>query len=56
MGFYVVPASVRGFNNFRYTHLRSGKDGEMRGDNTDVYGKSMIMNFFMSTVLIQYLT
>jgi lipopolysaccharide export system permease protein len=25
MGFYVVPASSEGFNNFRYTHLRSGE-------------------------------
>jgi lipopolysaccharide export system permease protein len=37
MGFYVVPASSEGFNNFRYTFLRSGGMEQMRGDNTDVY-------------------
>jgi lipopolysaccharide export system permease protein len=33
MGFYVVPASSEGFNNFRYTYLKE----TMREGNTDVY-------------------
>jgi len=37
MGFYVVPISSEGFNNFRYTYLRTGGKELMRGDNTDVY-------------------
>jgi len=37
MGFYVVPVSSEGFNNFRYTYLRKGGVEMMRGDNTDVY-------------------
>jgi lipopolysaccharide export system permease protein len=37
MGFYVVPASSEGFNNFRYTYLRTNGKEIMRGNNTDVY-------------------
>jgi lipopolysaccharide export system permease protein len=37
MGFYIVPVSSEGFNNFRYTYLRTGGKEMMRGDNTDVY-------------------
>jgi len=37
MGFYVVPVSSEGYNNFRYTYLKSGGKELMRGDNTDVY-------------------
>ncbi|UQD57573.1 LptF/LptG family permease [Flavobacterium sp. K5-23] len=37
MGFYVVPVSSEGFNNFRYTYLKTGGKEAMRGDNTDVY-------------------
>ena len=37
MGFYVVPKASEGFNNFRYTYLRSGGKELMAGDNTDVY-------------------
>ncbi len=37
MGFFVVPKSSEGFNNFRYTYLRTGGKELMRGDNTDVY-------------------
>lgn len=37
MGFYVVPVSSEGFNNFRYTYLRRDGKERMRGDNTDVY-------------------
>jgi lipopolysaccharide export system permease protein len=38
MGFYVVPNSSEGFNNFRYTYLRGGGGKEaMMGDNTNVY-------------------
>lgn len=37
MGFYVVPAASEGYNNFRYTYLRSGGKQLMQGDNTDVY-------------------
>jgi lipopolysaccharide export system permease protein len=35
MGFYVVPASSEGFNNFRYTYLKWSQ--AMREGNTDVY-------------------
>ena len=37
MGFFVVPAASEGFNNFRYTYLRTGGKEMMRGNNTDVY-------------------
>lgn len=37
MGFFIVPAASEGFNNFRYTYLRSGGKELMAGDNTDVY-------------------
>lgn len=37
MGFYVVPISSEGFNNFRYTYLKTGGKEAMRGNNTDVY-------------------
>lgn len=37
MGFYVVPKASEGFNNFRYTYLKSGGREQMTGDNTDVY-------------------
>lgn len=37
MGFYVVPKSSEGFNNFRYTYLRTGGTELMRGDDSDVY-------------------
>jgi lipopolysaccharide export system permease protein len=37
MGFYIVPVSSEGFNNFRYTYLKGGGKEAMRGDNTDVY-------------------
>jgi len=37
MGFFVVPKSSEGFNNFRYTYLRTGGKEQMRGNNTDVY-------------------
>ncbi|MCW2121017.1 LptF/LptG family permease [Flavobacterium sp. 7A] len=37
MGFFVVPVSSEGFNNFRYTYLRTNGQQAMRGDNTDVY-------------------
>ncbi|MFV7235795.1 MULTISPECIES: LptF/LptG family permease [Flavobacterium] len=37
MGFFVVPAASEGFNNFRYTYLKTGGKEAMRGDNTDVY-------------------
>ncbi len=37
MGFYVVPKASEGFNNFRYTYLRTGGKEQMLGDNTDVY-------------------
>ncbi|MFV5699821.1 LptF/LptG family permease [Flavobacterium sp. ZT3R17] len=37
MGFFVVPAASEGFNNFRYTYLRTGGKEAMRGDDTDVY-------------------
>lgn len=37
MGFYIVPRASEGFNNFRYTYLKSGGKEQMTGDNTDVY-------------------
>ncbi|HEY6144002.1 MAG TPA: LptF/LptG family permease [Flavobacterium sp.] len=37
MGFFIVPKANEGFNNFRYTYLKSGGKEEMKGDNTDVY-------------------
>jgi len=37
MGFYVIPVSSEGYNNFRYTYLRNNGKELMRGDNTDVY-------------------
>jgi lipopolysaccharide export system permease protein len=37
MGFYVIPISSEGYNNFRYTYLKSGGKQLMRGDNTDVF-------------------
>ncbi|WP_418263199.1 LptF/LptG family permease [Flavobacterium faecale] len=37
MGFFVVPVSSEGFNNFRYTYLKRGGKEQMRGLNTDVY-------------------
>ena len=37
MGFFVVPKASEGFNNFRYTYLRTGGKQQMRGKNTDVY-------------------
>ncbi|MBC5838944.1 LptF/LptG family permease [Flavobacterium muglaense] len=37
LGFSIVPAANEGFNNFRYTYLRTGGKEIMRGDNTDVY-------------------
>ncbi|HEX9152518.1 MAG TPA: LptF/LptG family permease, partial [Flavobacterium sp.] len=37
MGFFVVPAASEGFNNFRYTYLKTGGKEAMRGDDTDVY-------------------
>ncbi len=37
MGFFIVPKSSEGFNNFRYTYLKTGGIEKMRGDNTNVY-------------------
>ena len=37
MGFFIVPKSSEGFNNFRYTYLKTGGKELMRGNNTDVY-------------------
>ncbi|CAN1575404.1 COG0795 Predicted permeases [Flavobacteriaceae bacterium] len=37
MGFWVIPVSSEGYNNFRYTYLRSNGKAIMRGENTDVY-------------------
>jgi len=37
MGFWVIPVSSEGYNNFRYTYLRTGGKQLMQGDNTDVY-------------------
>ena len=37
MGFFVVPKSSEGFNNFRYTYLRTGGKQALRGDVTDVF-------------------
>lgn len=36
MGFYLVPKSSEGFNNFRYMYLRGNGQNEMR-DNSDVF-------------------
>ena len=37
MGFFIVPKASEGFNNFRYTYLRTGGREQMLGKNTDVY-------------------
>lgn len=37
MGFFIVPKSSEGFNNFRYTYLKTGGKEKMRGDDSDVY-------------------
>jgi lipopolysaccharide export system permease protein len=37
MGFFIVPTSSEGFNNFRYTYLKNDGKQAMLGDNTDVY-------------------
>lgn len=37
MGFFIVPKASEGFNNFRYTYLKSGGKQQMRGDDTDVF-------------------
>ncbi|OYX85272.1 MAG: hypothetical protein B7Y83_05350 [Flavobacteriales bacterium 32-34-25] len=37
MGFYIVPVSSEGFNNFRYTYLLNNGKERMRGGDTDVY-------------------
>ena len=37
MGFFIVPKASEGFNNFRYTYLKTGGREAMRGDDTDVY-------------------
>jgi lipopolysaccharide export system permease protein len=37
MGFFIVPKSSEGFNNFRYTYLKGGGKEAMRGENTDVF-------------------
>lgn len=37
MGFFVVPKSSEGFNNFRYTYLRGDGKQAMRGQTTDVF-------------------
>ncbi len=37
MGFFIVPKANEGFNNFRYTYLRSDGKEAMRGKNTDVF-------------------
>lgn len=37
MGFFIVPKASEGFNNFRYTYLRTDGKEAMRGGNTDVY-------------------
>lgn len=37
MGFYLVPVSSEGFNNFRYTYLKNGGKEAMRGQSTDVF-------------------
>lgn len=36
MGFFLVPKSSQGFNDFRYTYLKGGGLNEMR-DNSDVF-------------------
>jgi lipopolysaccharide export system permease protein len=37
MGFFIVPKSSEGFNNFRYTYLRGDGKAAMRGESTDVF-------------------
>lgn len=37
MGFFIVPISSEGFNNFRYTYLKTNGKQAMMGENTDVY-------------------
>lgn len=37
MGFFIVPKASEGFNNFRYTYLKTGGKEAMRGNDTDVY-------------------
>ena len=37
MGFFIVPKSSEGFNNFRYTYLKGGGKEAMRGESTDVF-------------------
>ena len=37
MGFFIVPKASEGFNNFRYTFLKSDGKQVMRGENTDVF-------------------
>lgn len=37
MGFFIVPKSSEGFNNFRYTYLQGNGKQAMRGENTDVF-------------------
>ncbi|HQF48952.1 hypothetical protein C3L50_00100 [Flavobacterium alvei] len=37
MGFFIVPKSNEGFNNFRYTYLRGDGKETVRGKNTDVF-------------------
>jgi lipopolysaccharide export system permease protein len=37
MGFYIVPVCSEGYNNFRYTYLKTGGKEAMRGTNTDVF-------------------
>ena len=37
MGFYIVPKSSEGFNNFRYSYLLGNGKQAMRGNNTDVF-------------------
>lgn len=37
MGFFIVPKSSEGFNNFRYTYLKGDGKAAMRGNDTDVF-------------------
>lgn len=37
MGFFIVPKSSEGFNNFRYTYLRNDGKEALRASTTDVY-------------------
>jgi lipopolysaccharide export system permease protein len=37
MGFFVVPKSSEGFNNFRYTYFKNDGKQMMRGDNSDIF-------------------